>query len=55
MKLPNQDKSEIFVMRISKRNKKQLKELSKNNKFGNNNSEVIRFLIEAAYSKKIFY
>jgi predicted DNA-binding protein len=49
MKLPNQDKSEVFVMRMSKKNKQQLEELAKRSKFGNNSSEVVRYLIESAY------
>jgi predicted DNA-binding protein len=52
MKLPNPDKTEVFVMRLSKKNKQQLEELSKRSKFGNNSSEVIRYLIETAYLKR---
>lgn len=54
MKLPTSDKNEIFTMRISKKNKLQLEELAKKRKFGNNSSEVIRYLIESAHSKKLF-
>jgi len=52
MKTPNPEKSEVFVMRISKEMKKKLEELSKSPKFKNNSSEVVRSLIESAYSKK---
>ena len=55
MKLPISEKTEIFTMRISKKNKLKLEDLSKNRKFGNNSSEVIRYLIESAHSKKLFH
>ena len=51
MKLPNQIQSEIFLMRISAKNKQQLLELSKKGKYGSNSSEVVRYLIETAYLK----
>ncbi len=55
MKLPTSEKTEIFTMRISKKNKLQLEDLAKKRKIGNNSSEVIRNLIESAHSKKFFY
>ncbi len=51
MKLPNPDKSEIFIMRISKTDKQKLHELSLKQQFGNNKSEVVRQLIQSAYKK----
>lgn len=51
MKLPNPDKSEVFIMRISKKQKQLLEQLAKSGKYGNNNSEVIRNLIDSAYRK----
>ena len=49
MKLPNPDKSEIFIMRISKKDKQKLLELSSMEQFENNQSEVIRQLITKLY------
>ena len=53
MKIPNTEKTEVFVMRISKDMKKKLEELAKSTKFNNNSSEVVRSLIESAHNKKI--
>ena len=52
MRLPNPDKTEVFVMRISLKHKQQLQELAKKSKFKNNTSEVVRDLIEAAYARR---
>lgn len=51
MKLPNPEKNEVFIMRLSKTQKQKLLELSNKGNLGNNSSEVIRTLIENAYSK----
>lgn len=53
MKLPKSEKTEVFVMRMTKEMKNKLNELAKANKYNNNSSEVIRSLIESAYSKKL--
>lgn len=52
MKTPNPEKSEVFVMRISKEMKTKLEELAKAPKYNNNSSEVVRSLIESAHAKK---
>jgi hypothetical protein len=52
VKTPNPEKSEVFVMRISKEMKVKLEELAKAPKFNNNSSEVVRSLIESAHAKK---
>ena len=52
MKTPNPEKSEVFVMRLSKEMKKKLEELAKASKFNNNSSEVVRSLIESAHARK---
>ena len=49
MNLPHSEKTEVFVMRISKKNKQQLEQLSKKGKYGNNSSEVVRNLIETTF------
>lgn len=54
MKLPSSELTEVFVMRISKEHKQKLEQLAKkNNKYGNNNSDVVRGLIDSAHSKRI--
>ena len=53
MKLPNPEKTEVFVMRLSKSTKTKLEELAKKPQFGGNNSAVVRFLIEAEHLKKL--
>lgn len=52
MKLPNPDKNEVFIMRISKEHKQLLEQLANSGKYGNNSSEVIRKLIVDAHSKR---
>ena len=47
MKTPNPDKSEVLVIRLSKKTKNALKELAKKPKYKNNSSAVIRDLIES--------
>lgn len=51
MKLPQQEKDETFIMRLSKKQKEKLLELAKKGKHGNNASQVLRNLIESAYHK----
>jgi len=51
MKLPNPEKSEVFIMRISKKDKQLLEQLAKSGKYGKNSSEVIRSLIINAHLK----
>jgi len=45
-KLPSTDRTEVFTLRISPTLKAKLENLAKGGKFGNNSSEVIRYLIE---------
>lgn len=52
MRLPNPEKNEVFIMRISAEMKKKLEELAKTPKYNNNSSEVVRSLIESAHAKK---
>jgi hypothetical protein len=52
MKQPNPEKSEVFVMRISKETKAKLEQLAKAPKYNNNSSEVVRSLIESAHTNK---
>lgn len=54
MKLPNKDAmNEVLVVRIDEATKKRLQELAKkNNKWGNNSSDVVRTLIDSAHSKR---
>ena len=53
MRLPkSSDKSEVLVVRLDKATKKRLQELAKKNKYGTNNSEVIRTLIDKAHTKR---
>lgn len=47
-KLPYTDRTEVLILRISKKEKEQLTELAKKGKYGNNYSEVIRSLIRKA-------
>ncbi len=51
MQTPNPEKSEVFIMRISKEMKNKLEELAKAPKFNNNSSEVVRSLINSAQDK----
>lgn len=53
MKLPNPEKNQVFVMRISTKHKQLLEQLAKSGKYGNNSSEVIRSLILNAHRKSI--
>ena len=53
MKTPNAEKSEVFILRMSKDMKSKLEELAKNPKFNNNSSEVIRSLISSEYVRKV--
>lgn len=48
MKTGDTEKSEVLVIRLSKETKTKLQELSKDIRFGNNNSAVVRYLIENA-------
>ena len=52
MKLPNPEKNEVFIMRISEDMKKKLEELAKAPKYNNNSSAVVRSLIESAHAKQ---
>jgi Arc/MetJ-type ribon-helix-helix transcriptional regulator len=45
-RLPSTENKEVFSMRISPKLKEKLNELAKKNRYGNNASEVIRYLIE---------
>jgi Arc/MetJ-type ribon-helix-helix transcriptional regulator len=47
-KLPNTERTEVFTLRISKKEKKQLADLAKRGKYGSTSSEVIRELIKKA-------
>jgi Arc/MetJ-type ribon-helix-helix transcriptional regulator len=51
MKLPNPQFSEVFNLRLTKKNKQQLDDLVKKSKYGNNCSAVLRSLIELACRK----
>ena len=46
MQIPTTDKTEVLIMRISKKHLQCLQSLIKNSKFGKNKSEIIRKLIE---------
>jgi predicted DNA-binding protein len=51
MKLPKtNDKSEVLVVRLDKATKKRLQEIA--NKNGKNSSDVVRTLIDSAYTKR---
>lgn len=53
MNLPKaNDKSEVIVVRLDKATKKRLQELAKKNKYGKNSSDVVRTLINSAYTKR---
>ena len=52
MKLPSSDLTEVLVVRVNNATKKKLQELAKKNKYGKNSSDVVRTLIESAYSKR---
>ena len=53
MKLPSSDSlNEVLVIRVNTATKKKLQELAKKNKYGKNSSDVVRTLIESAYSKR---
>lgn len=52
MKLPTKKKSEVFNLRIDIETKKILETLSKQKKFNNSSSAVIRYLIHSANDKK---
>ena len=42
MKLPLTERTEVFTLRISKKERKQLNELAKKGKYGSTSSEVVR-------------
>lgn len=46
MPLPNPEKQEVIVFRISKDLKDKLRVIAKSNRFNNNLSEALRYLIE---------
>lgn len=52
MHLQPNSKYEVFNLRMNKTTKKQLIELSKDNLFKNNRSEVIRYLIDQEHAKR---
>ncbi|WP_298265666.1 hypothetical protein [uncultured Lutibacter sp.] len=47
-KLPYTDRTEVFTLRISKKEKEQLAELAKKGRYGLTASEVVRALIKRA-------
>jgi Arc/MetJ-type ribon-helix-helix transcriptional regulator len=47
-KLPYTDRTEVFTMRISIKEKHQLAELAKKGKYGDTSSDVVRELIRRA-------
>lgn len=52
--LPYSDRTEVFTMRISIKEKKQLAELAKRGKYGDTSSDVVRELIKRAQMGKAF-
>ena len=48
MKLPSTERTEVFTLRISKKEKEQLSELAKKGRYGFTSSEVVRALIKRA-------
>ena len=48
-RLPYTDITETFVFRLSKKTKDRLESLANKGTYGNNKSEVLRYLIERAY------
>jgi len=52
MKLPSSDLNEVLVVRVNKATKQKLEQLAKKNKYGKNSSDVVRTLIESAYSRR---
>ena len=51
-KLPSTERTEVFTLRISKKEKEQLNELSKKGIYGSTASEVVRALIKRAQSRR---
>lgn len=49
--IPNPEKTEVLVIRISKKTKSKLNELAKASQFDGNNSAVVRHLIESEYTR----
>jgi Arc/MetJ-type ribon-helix-helix transcriptional regulator len=47
-KLPYTDRTEVFTLRISKKEKEQLTKLAKKGRYGSTSSEVVRALIKRA-------
>lgn len=47
-RLPKTDRTEVFTLRISKKEKEQLVELAKKGWYGSTSSEVVRELIKRA-------
>ena len=48
MKLPSTERTEVFTLRISNKEKEQLAELAKKGRYGSTSSEVVRALIKRA-------
>ena len=52
MKLPSSDLNEVLVVRVNKATKQKLEQLAKKNKYGKNSCDVVRTLIDSAYSRR---
>lgn len=48
-RMPYTDRTETFVFRLSKKTKNKLEALAQRGKYGNNKSEVLRYLIEREF------